>query len=122
VKKIVPTADRSRATVLTKIAFSDIDKRVLPEMSARVNFFLENNKDQQDQIPVVVVPKDAITTRNGVKVLFVVLNELAVQREITVGRELSDVTEILNGVQQGDRVIISPPGRLETNQKIETSK
>ena len=122
VKKIVPTADRSRATVLTKIAFSDIDKRVLPEMSARVNFFLENNKDQQDQIPVVVVPKDAITTRNGEKVLFVVLDELAIQREITVGRELSDVTEILNGVQQGDRVVISPPGRLETNQKIETSK
>lgn len=38
VKKIVPTADRTRATVMTKVAFDNIDSRVLPEMSARVNF------------------------------------------------------------------------------------
>lgn len=122
VKKIVPTADRSRATVLTKVAFTNIDRKVLPEMSARVNFFLDDNKDLQDQVPVVVVPKDAITTRNGIKILYIVQNEMAVVREITIGRELNDVTEILNGVQQGDIIILSPPGRLETNQKIEISK
>jgi multidrug resistance efflux pump len=38
VKKIVPTADRSRATVMTKVGFTDKDSRVLPEMSARINF------------------------------------------------------------------------------------
>jgi len=122
VKKIVPTADRSRATVLTKVAFSDIDKKVLPEMSARVNFFLDDNKEQQDQPPVIVVPKDAITSRNGKKVIFILQDELAVLRDISIGRELNEVTEILKGVQQGDRVILSPPGRLETNQKIEISK
>jgi len=38
VGKIVPTADRAKATVLTKIKFVQIDERVLPEMSAKVTF------------------------------------------------------------------------------------
>ncbi|HWH79049.1 MAG TPA: efflux RND transporter periplasmic adaptor subunit, partial [Candidatus Binatus sp.] len=38
VSKIVPTADRAKATVLVKIRFRDYDSRVLPEMSAKVTF------------------------------------------------------------------------------------
>ena len=38
VAKIIPTVDRAKATVLTKIRFESIDSRVLPEMSARVAF------------------------------------------------------------------------------------
>lgn len=38
VAKIVPTVDRAKATVMTKIKFLDRDERVLPQMSARVNF------------------------------------------------------------------------------------
>src|SRR6185369_11157410 len=35
VHTIVPTADRSKATVLVKVRFIDKDKRVMPEMSAK---------------------------------------------------------------------------------------
>lgn len=38
VSKIVPTVDRAKATVQTKIRFTDRDEHVLPEMSARVTF------------------------------------------------------------------------------------
>ena len=38
VHMIVPTADRSKATVLTKVKFLEKDERVLPEMSAKVAF------------------------------------------------------------------------------------
>lgn len=40
VEKIVPTVDRAKATVLTKIKFLDRDDHVLPEMSAKVAFQL----------------------------------------------------------------------------------
>jgi len=36
VHKIVPTADRAKATVMTKVAFTRLDERVLPDMSAKV--------------------------------------------------------------------------------------
>ena len=36
---IVPTADRTKATVMVKVRFRKLDPRILPEMSARVAFF-----------------------------------------------------------------------------------
>lgn len=41
VNKIVPTVDRAKGTVLVKISFNELDEKVLPEMSAKVNFILE---------------------------------------------------------------------------------
>ena len=35
---IVPTVDRAKATVMTKIRFEKLDARILPEMSAKVSF------------------------------------------------------------------------------------
>jgi HlyD family secretion protein len=40
VDSIVPTVDRAKATVLVKIKFLDKDSRVIPEMSAKVEFDL----------------------------------------------------------------------------------
>lgn len=41
VNKIVPTVDRAKATILTKIKFDELDEHVIPEMSARVTFQLK---------------------------------------------------------------------------------
>ena len=38
VSRIVPTVDRSKATVLVKVRFVDRDARVLPDMSAKIAF------------------------------------------------------------------------------------
>ena len=38
ISRIVPTVDRAKATVMTKVQFESIDPRVLPEMSAKVSF------------------------------------------------------------------------------------
>lgn len=122
VKKIVPTADRARATVLTKVAFSQRDDRVLPEMSARVNFFVDDSAAlTAEQRPVVAVPKEAITTRDGQKVVFKVEGEYVTATPVQTGRELGPMTEIISGIQQGERVVLSPPGKMVSGQKVEIS-
>ncbi len=123
VKKIVPTADRSRATVLTKVTFDKIDDKVLPEMSARVNFFMDS--DIKQALPnegALVIPKEAITTRDDRKVVFVIDGENVRIQDVTLGRELGNVTEIIEGVSRGDRVVLSPPGKMMDGEKIEISK
>jgi len=122
VKKIVPTADRSRATVLTKVAFEQKDSRVLPEMSARVNFFV--NEDSARVMPtgeVLGIPGDAVTNRDGRKVVFRIDGEYVDEVEVTLGRKLGKVTEVLSGLSRGDRLVLSPPGKMKTGQKVETS-
>src|SRR5918994_1664617 len=45
VSKIVPTADRAKATVLVKIKFKSYDQRVLPEMGAKITFLAPGTLD-----------------------------------------------------------------------------
>ena len=35
---IIPTADRARATIKVRVAFDDLDERILPDMAAKVTF------------------------------------------------------------------------------------
>lgn len=44
VDKIIPTVDRAKATVMTKIRFVDLDQNVIPEMSAKVAFKLKSRQ------------------------------------------------------------------------------
>lgn len=121
VKKIVPTADRARATVLTKVAFDHKDDRVLPEMSARVNFFLSEPGEKADSA-AVVVSRDAVTNRDGRKVVFRIDGPTATMVAIETGRELGAEIEILSGLNVGDRVVLSPPGKMTTGEKVDISQ
>ena len=120
VKKIVPTADRARATVMTKIAFDQIDARVLPEMSARVNFLpVSTAKETAEVKPVMAVPNEALTMRDGQQVVFTLVDQAALQTPVTIGRKLGDVTEIISGLSMSDVVLLSPPGSLLSGDKVE---
>ncbi len=122
VGKIVPTADRTRATVLTKIVFDNIDSRVLPEMSARVNFLPPENASQAAVTPVKAVSKDALTMRENQQIVFRVVNGTAEAVSVQVGRQLGDYTEIISGLEPGDEVVLSPPGGLRSGNKVEATK
>jgi RND family efflux transporter MFP subunit len=119
VKKIVPTADRARATVLTRVAFDSLDHRVLPEMSARVSFFADSaDLTLSANSSMVTVPKDAVTTRGTDRVVFVVEFGIAMANVVVVGKEIGSQVEITRGLQPGQQVVLSPPGKLESGQKI----
>src|SRR5262249_58917071 len=69
---MVPTADRQKATVLVRIAFKQLDPRILPDMGVKVTFLREERDGETDAArPAVLVPKDAIRTDNGRSLLMV---------------------------------------------------
>ena len=71
VTKIVPTADRAKATVLVKIKFKDYDNRVLPEMGAKITFLAPGSDQSAVQAkPVLAVPAAAVASRNTGPVVF----------------------------------------------------
>lgn len=121
VKKIVPTADRSRATVLTKVTFVQIDDKVLPEMSARVNFFLDSTSANTASARMLAIPKEAVTSRDNRKVVYRIDGEIVTEVTLQTGRELGRMVEVISGLSEGDRVVLSPPGKMTNGQKIEIS-
>jgi HlyD family secretion protein len=121
VKKIVPTADRSRATVQTKVGFTQIDSKVLPEMSARVNFFLDTISASRGGAQMLALPKEAVTTRDGQKVVFKIAGQYVTSVSVKTGREVGRMIEVTEGITAGDQVVLSPPGKMASGQKVELS-
>jgi len=106
VAKIVPTADRSKATVMVKVAFRNYDNRVLPEMGAKVLFLTKQaEKGEMQEKPFLSIPTTAVTERDGKKIVYTVNDNIATAVVVTVGRRLGLSTEILNGITPGEKVI-----------------
>ncbi|MFH0734854.1 MAG: efflux RND transporter periplasmic adaptor subunit [bacterium] len=106
VAKIVPTADRSKATVLVKVGFVNYDKKVLPEMSAKVNFLLEEkNNTEIDEKQIILVPLSSIREIGNRKVVFTITDNMAHQSIITIGRQFGNYYEVVSGLNNGDQII-----------------
>jgi len=104
--KIVPTADRSKATVLVKVGFKNYDTRVLPEMSAKVSFFTEPvDTSITNQKPILVIPSSAIRIDGEKNYVFTILNDKAVKNEITTGQILGSYVEVIAGLRSGQKII-----------------
>ncbi len=118
VNKIVPTADRAKATVLTKIRFLEKDRRVLPEMSAKVNFLQNISTDTMDTQPILAVNSDAIVELNDEKIVFVFKENKVVGNPITVGKSFGRFVEVQSGLSQGDKVVLKPSKNLRTGSSV----
>ena len=72
-RQVIPTADRTKATVQVKVTILDKDKDLKPEMSAKVTF-LEPEKEEAapaaTAAPVVLVPRESVVTRDGKPTVF----------------------------------------------------
>jgi RND family efflux transporter MFP subunit len=121
VHMIVPTADRSKATVLVKVGFVDSDVRILPEMSAKVAF-LTRSPTVEEQKPRTVVGKSSIVSRYGKVAVFVVRDGEAVETPVTLGEHLGDMEEVRAGVKTGDQVVVNPPVNLKSGSKIRVAE
>jgi len=118
VAKIVPTADRAKATVQVKVAFRSYDSRVLPEMSAKVHFLPRPSRVTVDTQPVLVVPGTAVAERGGRSVVFVVERSRAVEVPVVVGRQVGSSVAIREGLRPGTQVIDSVGDRLRGGAKV----
>lgn len=114
---IVPTADRSKATVMVKVRFLDKDSRVLPEMSAKVAF-LSRPVTREEQRPLNTLNPAAIMTRDGRHVVFLIKDNRVVQTAITLGTQIGDMVEVLDGIKQDEKVVVKPLHKLKDGAKI----
>ncbi len=120
ISRMVPTVDRAKATVMTKVRFDQIDPRILPEMSAKVAF-LSREVTPEQQTPLLAVNPDAIVVRGGRSVVFVVRNDHAVEVPVTAGAKLGDVTAIAGDVKSGDKVVLKPADDVKSGALVQSA-
>jgi RND family efflux transporter MFP subunit len=121
VSRIVPTVDRSKATVLVKVEFVEKDKRVLPDMSAKVAF-LQRALTAEERKPVTALQPAAVVKRDGKDVVFVVDDKNIVKLvTVTTSGKIGDLVQV-SGVNPGDRVALKPDDKLKDGGEITVSK
>ena len=137
VKEIGRRINRSKATVPVKVQFDDPpDKRlikagadegkpmtILPEMAARVSFLSEKlDPKSLDVPPKLVVPKQAVTQRNGRDVVFVFDEGTVRQISVEVGGDYAGGRELKANIPDKTKVVLDPPGDLVDGAKVKEKK
>jgi RND family efflux transporter MFP subunit len=120
VSRLVPTVDRAKASVMTKVSFVDHDDRILPEMSAKVAF-LSQEVAAERRRPFTVVDPAAVVGRGGSAVVFVVADGKARERPVQTGEKLGDSVAI-TGVEPGERVVLRPDAGLKDGAAVTVKK
>ena len=106
VVNIVPTADRTKATVRVRIGFDKLEPQILPDMGIKVRF-LDDAPVQPvaTQGPRIRVPAVAVQRVEGESYVWVVNGERVERRAVTLGPESEGTIEIRAGVNSGDELV-----------------
>jgi RND family efflux transporter MFP subunit len=119
VSRIVPTVDRAKATVMTKVRFEALDARILPEMSAKVSFLSQAVTAADQQALLAVSPKAVVQRDGGSRVLRLGADDSLELVAVTTGRSLGDLVEIKTGeLKAGDRLVQSPAEALKAGSRV----
>lgn len=114
---VIPTADRSKATIKVRVGLLESDPRVLPEMGVRVAFLGEETP-QAERLTGVFVPAAAILRDGQADVVFLIRGEAVERRAVTLGPKRGDRVQISAGLAPGDRVALGPLEKLSDGAAI----
>ena len=123
VKEISPMVNRAKATALVRVEFVDGTEDILADMAARVSFLsAELDESSMKEPPKLVVPGNAVTDRDGAKVVFVLEGDKVRMTPVTLGEAFGTGFVLSKGPGAGTKLVKDPPANLTDGQKIKEKK
>jgi HlyD family secretion protein len=120
---IIPTADRQKSTVKVRVGFDKLDKRMLPDMGVKVAF---REGAGAASTPVakngVIIPKGAVQKQDGRDVVYVVRDDRAERRAVSLGNSSGEDVFVMSGLVAGDRVLTMWPTGLTDGMVVREIK
>lgn len=118
---IVPTADKTKATVRVRIAFDKLDPRILPEMGIKVRFLDDQPPPQVAAAaagPRVSIPSAALKREGKETYVFVFSDGHVERRAVTIGAENDGQAEVLGGLSGGEELVAPIVDGLTDGAKV----
>lgn len=115
VVRLYPVMNSGSHTFNVEVNVTNANHRLRPGMYANVKINLGANNS------IVISDKAVIKQQgSGVRTVFVLgEGNIAKSRVVTLGRHIGDKYEILEGLQEGEKVIVKGARSLKNNQKVE---
>jgi HlyD family secretion protein len=121
VDTIVPTADRTKGTVMVKVAFEQLDPRILPEMSAKIAFLTRPLGNSERQ-PYFGVHREVITQRQGAQGLFRITGDRAEWVPLPGAAPKGDYVVLGETLKAGEQVVLKPPSTLKAGDRVQVAE
>jgi RND family efflux transporter MFP subunit len=118
-RQVIPTADRTKATIMVKVRLLEKDENLKPEMSAKVTFLERAGKSSRTVKPIITVPKDALVVKNGTTAVFVVDSQRKVHFvPVSIGGERQDEVIVDQGLAGTEALVLRPPNTLKDGDTV----
>lgn len=129
---IIPTADKSKATVQVRVGFEHRDPRVLPQMGARVSFLADapaagassNDVSSVAADAAVLIPAGAVQTNSDGSsgTVFVLDGTVVHARSVRLGARASGGQLILSGLSAGALVAVGDLSKLHDGARVRVTQ
>ena len=112
VSRLAPSVNQQSRTLKLEALVNNADAALKPGQFARVTIQTDRRET------VLVAPKEALFTFAGLEKLFVIENGKVSERIVRSGSQIDGVVEIVEGVNEGDRVAVSNLGNLQQGREV----
>ncbi|MGQ0833914.1 MAG: efflux RND transporter periplasmic adaptor subunit [Gammaproteobacteria bacterium] len=119
---IVPTADRQKATVRVRIAFDELDARILPDMGVKVQFLEDADTKSQAVGSSVQLPSEAVARSGEQPVVWVVKGGAVERRAVRLGGQRGGQVDVIAGLRAGETVVAKPVDGLSDGGRVRIRK
>ena len=114
-RSIVPKENPNTRTVIVRFKplFDQKKSNLLINQNMNLKIFLKSKK----QIKTIV--KDALLIKNGNTVVYVIEDNIAKLKTIKIGIPYQDSIEVVEGLKEGEKIVVRGNERLRPNQKVQ---
>jgi HlyD family secretion protein len=120
-RQVIPTADRTKATIMVKVGLLEKDENLRPEMSAKITFLDRASKSPRTVKPTLTVPKDSVVERNGITAVFVVDDREKIHLvPVSIGGESQGEMIVEQGLVGAEVLVLRPPNTLKNGDTVKT--
>jgi RND family efflux transporter MFP subunit len=123
-RQIIPTADRTRATVMVKVTILKKDADLRPEMNAKVDFLEKETHaaqaaaDAPPPPPTITVPGDAVVDRAGSSTVFEVREGRARAKSVVTAGTREGQVVVREGLSGTETLVLRPPASLKDGDAV----
>jgi RND family efflux transporter MFP subunit len=122
VRKILPAADRQKATIEIRVEFVERPPVLKPDMGLRVAFLPKDAKPATGAPRKPRVPATAVVTADGRPAVWTVEGGVLRRVAVTVGATAEGTTEVESGLVGGESVVVEPTADLREGATVETKE
>ena len=110
---ISPVVDPETGTIRTTVEIRDPSRTAKPGMFGRV--LIQHDRREN----ALLIPKNAVVEEDDETAVFVIQDTMALRRQVTTGYSDATRIEIAEGLQEGERVVVSGQSALRDSTRIE---